>query len=102
MLAGATGVWALPTAVAVTLGKDSAWFQFAVLIGAVGSLFWAWYCRAFAWFIAKKLQEYRGITDTASLPVAIGLGIYVGTLASSLLLQYALFRVIRFAIESAL
>jgi len=94
-----SGGWALPYAVVAALGTQSAWRVPAYLAGGVGGLFWGWYCKKFEWFAYKKILEQKGKPVTASsLPFTTALGIYLGVLGLSLLLQYALYRIIRFGL----
>jgi hypothetical protein len=62
--------------------------------GGVLGLFWAWYCKKAGWFLHRVLlDEPAGNTP---LSVVASMSLYVGVLLSSTLLQYALYRCLRF------
>ena len=98
-----SGGWAIPYAVMAAMGSQTAWRVPAYLAGGVGGLFWGWYCKKFGCFVYKRLLEQKGKpVSTAALPFTTGLGIYLCVLGLTLLLQYALYRIIRIALEIVL
>lgn len=102
LLMGISGAWALPFAVMDVMGKTSAWRLPAFLAAGMGGLFWAWYFRKVGQYVAERVRLLSGVELTADLPFGIGMGIYLGQLSLSFLLQYALYRLIHFALGSVL
>lgn len=96
-----SGGWALPYAVMAVMGNQSPWRIPAYLIGGVGGLLWGWYFRVLGPFLYRKLHGQQG-TSPATPPFPTIFGIYLGMLSLSFLLQYALYRLIRFALGIAL
>jgi hypothetical protein len=88
-----SGGWAIPFAVVAILGDHTAWKFPAILLGAALSVFWGWHCKILLWLIDKKL-----FTQTLSHSPRRALAVYLGVFGLSLSLQYALYRVIRFAL----
>jgi len=96
-----SGGWALPYAVMAAMGSQSPWRIPAYVVGGVGGLFWGWYFHRMGPFLYKKAREQKGMPATTPPSTTI-FGIYLGVLTLSFLLQYALYRLIRFALGIAL
>ena len=94
-----SGAWGIPFAVEGALGRESRWRFVGYVSGGVLGLFWAWYCKKAGWFLHRVLlDEPAGNTP---LSVVASMSLYVGVLLSSTLLQYALYRCLRFTISVA-
>jgi hypothetical protein len=100
LIIGISGVWALPVAAMDVMGRHSVWYFIALPVAGVGSLFWAWYFRRIGQFFAGKIRVRKGIAPSADLPLRIVMALYLGELGLSFLLQYALYRLVHFALKS--
>src|SRR5882672_10523353 len=77
-----SGAWAMPYAVEANMGHQSMWRLPAYLVGAVGSFFWAWYCKVFGWAIHRKLLAHKPAGTASTMPVLVT--VYLGVLTASL------------------
>jgi hypothetical protein len=93
-----SGSWAIPQAVISVLGRDSRWLVLAFVATAATCIPWVWYCRKLIRAMGGAL--FGGRPHPPS--VAAGVGVYLAVLAISLLLQFAIFRGLQFALRATL
>jgi hypothetical protein len=94
-----TGSWAIPFAVLSSLGETSNWRFPAYLTGGLLGLCWAWWCRVIEWHIHAR-RVSRGPRSRPSTTAAIVVVAFV--VAAGLLVQYGLYRGLRFLFGIAL